>query len=1432
MKKIFVLVAGLFFCTLLANAQNNVIDSELQSILNQKNDDYIDVNIILKSQMSKEDFQALNCKSDSKEVRRELMINELKKHSQKTQENVLSFLNAEEISNNVIEVKSYWLTNFINCKARRDIIYQLASHPDVASIVYNGEMEVVSDIVSENDTRGIQSSAEIAQHLTQIKADKAWELGYTGKGVIVAVLDSGVNTEHADLKDHLWNGNAQHGYNVVSPGQKPIDDRSHGTHCAGIVCGDGTSGKTTGAAPEATLMSIKLYDANSGLTIQRLTSGIEFAIENGADILSISQGWINQSASNRSTLRNTFDNVLNLGIVAAVACGNDRQSLGTYPAPYNVRTPGDCPPPWLHPDQTLKGGLSSVVSVGAVDYNNVVSGISSQGPVSWEGTSYNDYPYAPEMGLIRPDICAPGNNIVSLDNESNNSYTIKAGTSMAAPSVAGVMALMLEKNNELTPADLCRIIETTATKVSEKKNNDTGSGVINALAAVQAVDFNTTGPYINKHSFTSNFIPGTNLNLELTLVNNGKGSTSGNTNVSISTNDSYVSIVDGNESYGVMAANQTATATFMISIDKLSPDNHKATLNVNATNGSHNRSFDIVINVSNVLLPPANVTAVAEDTFISLSWDEANNATSYNIYRNETFLANVNSTSYLDEGLEYGTLYSYTLTSKRGELESEHSQILRVQTDDDSNAPAPTNVTANVVEDNVSISWVNGNDSKTSNVYRKDMTSGEETKIASNINGNTYTDNSWNTLQDGVYKFGVTNIYSQEGTIYEEGFESISANNSYNANNSDWYYYNENGAKYNWVIAESISTGMVNNPTIFTPYLGNKAAFITSNYNNPSYLTYLVTQEMDYTQYDGNNISFSFYYITPAWGTDINTLKVMASTTSHNSGWTELWSSKKTDVTEWTKVTVDLSDYVGKKFFIAFVNIAGYGLCSGVDEVAISGNGSKESRIEWSENIYKNPNTFVQDGLWNDAENWSKKQVADINEPHIIINANATIDKGDIMVNSLEIANGSLTLNDGVTLSVNKDFINADADALIINDGAQVFQSSDNVAATFVMNIINPDKWSSENIDGWQFIASPIKNADMEAFIPKSSDYDLYKYNGSNDLEWLNHKGGQFETTFQQGQGYLASYESETQAVFKGILCNDRNYEFILSYESSKDLANFHLLGNPFSFDMNWDNIQSDNIANGYAFVNADGGYEYATSGIIKTGDGFFVKTISNNPSLTYNNTKQRNDKTGRSINMTASGNSGKDNLIICISDEVKEGFTKLNNFNKSIANVYVSENNKHYGIYNCNEDTKEVNVNFEAKEMGNYTIHIEREGEFETIILVDKVTGDETDMLQNDYTFTATAQENNNRFVVRFVKGDGLNENYCDIKFVYQSGSELIINGEGHLQIIDLMGRVIYNNEVANDNNRIDINRFNNATYIIRMINEECVKTQKITVY
>lgn len=106
---------------------------------------------------------------------------------------------------------------------------------------------------------------------------------------------------------------------------------------------------------------------------------------------------------------------------------------------------------------------------------------------------YGDYPYTAgsttEIGLIRPDICAPGVQIKSLDSNNINGYTLMDGTSMATPLVAGTIALMLSKNKELTPAQIDQILETTAVKLTDHKSNDFGSGRLDALAAVDAVDY-------------------------------------------------------------------------------------------------------------------------------------------------------------------------------------------------------------------------------------------------------------------------------------------------------------------------------------------------------------------------------------------------------------------------------------------------------------------------------------------------------------------------------------------------------------------------------------------------------------------------------------------------------------------------------------------------------------------------------------------------------------------------------------------------------------------------------------------------------------------------------------------------------------------------------------------------------------------------------
>ena len=1101
-KNIFIFLICLIFCNL-AQAQNSVIDFELQKILNQKSDDYVDVNIMFKQQMSSEELQALNCKSDSKEIRREIAINALKKHSEQTQKDVMSVIKAEERSSNVIDVKTYWIANIINCKAKRDVIYQLASHPDIEAITFNSELEVIENAVAGSETRAT-SEAEITQHLTQINADDVWNLGYTGKGVIVAVLDSGVNTDHIDLKDHLWTGNAQHGYNVVNPGSAPIDERSHGTHCAGIVCGDGTSGKITGVAPDATLMSIKLYGQTASFTLDTFFEAIEFAVNNKADILSISQGWLATSTSIRESVRTTFNNLLDIDIVAAVAAGNDRQNT-TYPAPYNVRTPGDCPPPWLNPNQTVQGGKTSVISVGAVDYSNTISNISSQGPVTWAGTSFNDYPYnnGASMGLIRPDIVAPGHNIVSLDSETNNGTAIKAGTSMAAPCVAGVMALMLEKNPDLKPADLCRIIETTATKITSTKSNDYGSGVIDALAAVQAVNFNTSGPVLTQYSFNSVLNATANQNFDLTLINNGNGATTANTSVTITTSDAYVSVVNGTQSYGTMASGATASKTFILSANNLTPDNHKATLTVTMS-GGYNASFDIVVTISNELVPPTDIVATVAGKNVTLSWSATNNATSYNIYRDDAYLTNVTGTSFSEE-LEFGTLYRYTITSKRNTLESEKSLVKFVQTEDNPDVPSPKNVKAN----NGAITWTNSTGSKSSNVYRK--ANDVETLLTSNQSGTSYTDNTWSTLANGVYQYGVSNNHASAEEIYAEDFESHTLKTT--ANDNEWYIYYQNlGSSGTWKTnwrTDSKST----NGDFSTPY-GSNAAFFNSTANNSNYLSFLVTPRFDYTQYNGDVVKLSFYYITPSWSGDINTLKVKISASqtdcySSEVIWSNLNNNQPQDVSTWTKVEIDLSEYIGNAFYIAFENTTGAGYCTGIDNVSIGLEGSKESRIEWTENIYKGVNIFATDGNWNTNSNWATKQLPTENED-VVIAANAIIN-GNVTAKSITINEGaSLTLNEGAKLTVTGDFINTNADAFIINDGAQVVQNNNDVAATFNMDIVNPDEWSNDNKTGWQFIASPMKDAKINDFIliaeNTSSGYDIYKYDGNKDLEWINHK--------------------------------------------------------------------------------------------------------------------------------------------------------------------------------------------------------------------------------------------------------------------------------------------------------------------------------------
>ena len=442
--------------------------------------------------------------------RRAYVIAELQNFSKASQYDLMQLLEEGAKANTVTDVNPFWIFNGISCITNREMIASLSQRKDIEYI----ESDEIRNMLPEewNPVKVKEQYRALAWHVTQVHANDVWNLGYDGTGVVVAIIDTGVNYNHADLVDHMWNGGSQypnHGYDYINNDNNPMDDHGHGSHCAGITAGDGTSGTQTGIAPNATIMALKVLNANgSGSTTAR-TNAQQFAMQHGANVVSLSLG--SSGASGQRTDRQAFVNMMNAGIVASIAAGNDGEYYSSshldpdyntyYAVPKNVGSPGNCPPPWHNPDQTLTGGQSAVITIGASNRNDRKSTFSSFGPVTWYGvTGYNDYRYqansSTNIGLIKPDIIVPGTDITSLLYSDNSSYVQMCGTSMATPLASGIMALMLQANPNLTPAQIDQILETTAFPADYRitKNNYTGAGRADALAAIDAILTQATKP--------------------------------------------------------------------------------------------------------------------------------------------------------------------------------------------------------------------------------------------------------------------------------------------------------------------------------------------------------------------------------------------------------------------------------------------------------------------------------------------------------------------------------------------------------------------------------------------------------------------------------------------------------------------------------------------------------------------------------------------------------------------------------------------------------------------------------------------------------------------------------------------------------------------------------------------------------------------------
>ncbi|MBP5973007.1 S8 family serine peptidase [Brasilonema sp. CT11] len=267
--------------------------------------------------------------------------------------------------------------------------------------------------------------------LDRIQAPEVWAKGYTGKNVVVAVVDSGVDYTHTDLDNNIWRNRGEipgngidddHngyvddviGWNFVGNNNNPMDDNSHGTHVAGIIAAENNGFGTTGVAYNSQIMPIKVLDNQGAGTSKSIAQGIIYAANNGADVINLSLGG-NYSAEDALAIQYATQR----GAIVVMAAGNDGTDKPIYPAALATD--------WG-------------IAVGAIDQYNYVPNFSNK------AGSNNKIDY----------VVAPGVDIYST--VPNNKYDYKDGTSMATPYVSGVAALMLSANPNLTPNQVRQII--------------------------------------------------------------------------------------------------------------------------------------------------------------------------------------------------------------------------------------------------------------------------------------------------------------------------------------------------------------------------------------------------------------------------------------------------------------------------------------------------------------------------------------------------------------------------------------------------------------------------------------------------------------------------------------------------------------------------------------------------------------------------------------------------------------------------------------------------------------------------------------------------------------------------------------------------------------------------------------------------------------
>ena len=567
----------------------------------------------------------------------------------------------------------------------------------------------------------------------------------------------------------------------------------------------------------------------------------------------------------------------------------------------------------------------------------------------------------------------------------------------------------------------------------------------------------------------------------------------------------------------------------------------------------------------------------------------------------------------------------------------------------------------------------------------------------------------------------------------------------------------------------------------------NYNALITHNDYNQ--VTYLVTPALDLSEY--GSVEISFWYVNRKWGGGIDELAVCYRI-GNEGEWNQLWSTSENHQA-WTSQTVALTG-LADNYQIGFRCTDHYGYGVGLDDIALF----DMTHSEWiilSE--AESPHTLT--GLMPETEYEVKVQGVCEDEP---------------------------------------------------TDWSESAYFTTLEGTTFTKDII-----AHTDNGGWYLIASPV----AEAVTPTAqngflaNEYDLYRFNQSAELEWENWKaeGEHYHFNLEAGRGYLYANSGDVTLTFVGTPhAATEPAEVPLAYDPAADFAGWNLVGNPLP--------EIAFIDRDFYVMNGDRDEIVAAEGnTVELMEGIFVIAEGENDTMTFTPASQNAIANNASLVVSLSQGRGSviDRAIVRFNSNHTLPKFQLN---PNSTKVYIPQGGKDYAVVAA-EQTGEMPLNFKAAKNGTYTLTVNVENmDFDYLHLIDNLTGADVDLLAVEpsvpepvegpnatsgnvpstssgtvasYTFTAKTTDYASRFRLVFNANDASTGSASDAPFAYINNGNIIINGTGTLQIIDILGKELERKELSTLNSQLSTLNFVPGVYVLRLVGGDSVRTQKIVI-